>query len=132
VYRWFLFRCEPLRDESGEIVRWYGVNTDIDDLKRTEERLREDERELRRITDAIPQSIVVLDPDGNPLYANQTLLNYAGLKAQDVTNPGFRERIFHPEDIERLEGERQDALARGIPFEFEERTRRDDGENRWF
>lgn len=45
VYRWFLFRCEPLRDESGKIVRWYGVNTDIDDLKRTEEKLREDERE---------------------------------------------------------------------------------------
>jgi PAS domain S-box-containing protein len=75
VYRWFLFRCEPLRDEQGEIVRWYGVNTDIDDLKRTEERLVEGEREFRRITDAIPQSIVVLDTNGIQLYANQTLLN---------------------------------------------------------
>ncbi len=132
VYRWFLFRCEPLRDESGEIVRWYGVNTDIDDLKRTEEKLREDERELRRITDAIPQSILVLDPNGGQLYANQTLLSYAGLTAEDLESPGFPELIFHPEDIERLGAERRSALARGVPFEFEERTRRQDGQYRWF
>src|SRR5258705_10001911 len=31
VYRWFLFRAEPLRDESGNIVNWYGTDTDIDD-----------------------------------------------------------------------------------------------------
>ena len=73
-YRWFLFRSEPLRDERGDIVRWYGTNTDIENLKRTEEKLRQDERELRRITDAIPQTIVVQDPDGIPLYANQAVL----------------------------------------------------------
>src|SRR5258705_10089441 len=55
AYRWFLIRVEPLQDESGKIVRWYGTNTDIDDLKQTEAKLREEERELRRITDAIPQ-----------------------------------------------------------------------------
>jgi len=33
-YHWFLFRIEPLRDEFGSIVRWYGTNTDIEDLKR--------------------------------------------------------------------------------------------------
>ena len=34
-YRWFLFRCpDPLRDERGTIVNWYGVNTDIEDRKR--------------------------------------------------------------------------------------------------
>src|SRR5258708_951707 len=32
VYRWFLFRAEPLRDESGAIVNWYGTDTDIEDL----------------------------------------------------------------------------------------------------
>ena len=32
-YRWFLFRANPLRDETGAIVRWYGVNTDIEDRK---------------------------------------------------------------------------------------------------
>ena len=37
-YRWFLFRAVPVRDEQQKIVRWYGTNTDIEDLKRAEER----------------------------------------------------------------------------------------------
>jgi PAS domain S-box-containing protein len=48
VFRWFLIRVEPLRDETGKILRWYGTSTDIESLKQTEEKLREDERELRR------------------------------------------------------------------------------------
>lgn len=42
-YRWFLFRANPLRDETGNIVRWYGTNTDIHDLKRTEDALKRSE-----------------------------------------------------------------------------------------
>src|SRR6266404_4826742 len=79
AYRRFLIRVEPLQDESGEIVRWYGTNTDIDDLKQMEVKLRQDERELRRITDAIPQTIVVQGPDGSTIYANQAVLDYTGL-----------------------------------------------------
>src|SRR5882724_4321669 len=45
-YRWFLFRPEPLRDEFGNIVRWYGTNTDIEDRKRTEDALRQSEAYL--------------------------------------------------------------------------------------
>src|SRR3989442_8430452 len=131
-YRWFLFRSEPLRDERGDIVRWYGTNTDIENLKRTEEKLRQDERELRRITDAIPQTIVVQDPDSIPLYANQAVLDYTGLTLEDVTTADFRARIFHPEDLERLREERQVALARGLSFEIEQRALRQDGQYRWF
>ena len=132
VYRWFLIRVEPFRDESGKLVRWYGTSTDIDTLKQTEEKLREEERELRRITDAIPQTIVVLDPSGAPLYANQATLDYTGLTAKDVFAPHFRERIFHPDDLESLRDERKAALARGLPFEVEQRALRKDGQYRWF
>jgi formate hydrogenlyase transcriptional activator len=132
VYRWFLIRVEPLQEESGEIVRWYGTNTDIQDRKQTEEKLREDEREIRRITDAIPQTIVVQNPSGVPIYANQAVLDYTGLTVDDVISSDFRARIFHPEDLERLHDERQAALLRGLPFEFEQRALRKDGRYRWF
>jgi len=132
VYRWFLIRVEPLRDETGKLLRWYGTSTDIETLKQTEEKLRDEERELRRITDAIPQAIVVLDPTGGAVYANQTTLDYAGLAAEDVLSPGFRERIFHPEDLERLRDFRKLGLARGLPFEIEQRALRKDGQYRWF
>src|SRR6266436_2974870 len=132
VFRWFLMRVEPLRDETGKIVRWYGACTDIETLKQTEAKLREDERELRRITDLIPQAIVVQDPSGTPIYANQATLDYTGLTAEDVIAPLFRERIFHPDDLERLRDERKAALSRGVPFEIEQRARRKDGQYRWF
>jgi len=132
VFRWFLIRVEPLRDLTGKVIRWYGTSTDIQELKQTEEKLRDDERELRRITDAIPQAIVVLGPAGEPLYANQTTLDYTGLTADDVVIPGFRERIFHPEDLQDLREKRKTAFERGFPFEAEMRALRNDGEYRWF
>ena len=132
LFRWFLMGVEPLRDETGKIVRWYGACTDIENLKQTEAKLREDERELRRITDLIPQAIVVQDPSGAPIYANQATLDYTGLAADDVIAPLFRERIFHPDDLERLREERTAALGRGVPFEIEQRARRKDGQYRWF
>src|SRR6266498_2073604 len=132
AYRWFLIRVEPLQEESGEILRWYGTNTDIEDRKRTEERLREDEREIRRITDAIPQTIMVQNSSGVPIYANQALLDYTGLTIADVISSDFRARIFHPEDLERLHDEREAALLRGLPFEIEQRALRKDGRYRWF
>lgn len=39
-YRWFLFRCAPLLDNAGTVVRWYGTNTDIEERKRAEQALR--------------------------------------------------------------------------------------------
>jgi formate hydrogenlyase transcriptional activator len=131
-YRWFLIRGNPLRDEQGRIVRWYGTRTDIEDHKRAEEKLRQDERELRRITDAIPQAISVLAPDGRMLYANEVVLDYTGLSLEEVKADDFRARLFHPDDLERLRDERQQALSRGEPFEVELRARRKDGQYRWF
>src|SRR5882672_4854907 len=131
-YRWFLIRAVPFRDQTGEIVKWYGSSIDIEDRKRAEEKLRQDERELRRITDAIAQTIVVQSPAGVPIYANQAVLDYTGLTIEDVTTSDFRARIFHPEDIERLREERQAALSSGVAFEIEQRARRKDGQYRWF
>jgi formate hydrogenlyase transcriptional activator len=131
-YRWFLIRAVPFRDQTGEIVKWYGSSTDIEDRKRAEEKLRQDERELRRITDAIAQTIVVQSPAGVPIYANQAVLDYTGLTIEDVTTSDFRARIFHPEDIERLREEREAALSSGVPFQIEQRALRHDGQYRWF
>ena len=132
VYRWFFVRAEPLRDESGKVVKWYVTSTDIEDRKKAEGKLRQDECELRRITDAIPQTIIVQDADGEPIYANKALLDYAGLTIEDVSRPDFRALIAHPEDFERQRDTRPAALLSGLPFEIEVRGRGKDGQYRWF
>jgi len=133
-YRWFMLRIEPLCDERGNVVRWYGTNTDIEDLKRAEAKLRQDEQELRGIVDAISQAIVVLGPDGRGLYANPPLLDYTGLTMEQLLAPDTRGNpaFFHPEDWARMRDERRQGLSREVPFEIEWRVRRKDGEYRWF
>src|SRR5258708_1777284 len=130
-YRWFLIRVLPEFDAEGNVVRWLGSDTDIEDRKRAETKLLKDERELRRITDAIPHTIVVLDPKGNALYANQEMLDYTDLTMQDVLASDFRARTFHPEDLERAGEEREVGFARGVPFESELRGLRKDGQYHW-
>ncbi len=158
--RWIHERGVLTRDKNGRPVEVSGISTDITTakqaqqalensfqeiqllterlerenvaLKHAEAKLRQDEEELRRMTDAIPQTIVVLDPSGAPIYANQATLDYTGLTIEDVLAPGFRERIFHPDDLEKWRDEREAALARGLPFEAEQRALRKDGQYRWF
>jgi len=131
-YRWFLHRGVAMRDDAGNILKWFGTGADIEDLKRAEAKLRQDEQELRRITDAIPLSIVVLNPNGRAIYANRVALDYTGLTLDDVVGNNFRERVFHPEDIERLRKCRQESLAAAVSFENEQRALAKDGKYRWF
>jgi formate hydrogenlyase transcriptional activator len=131
-YRWMLHHKIPMRDEQGKILKWFGSSVDIEDRKRAEEKLRRDEQELRQIVDAIPHAINVLEPDGSPLYSNQAVLDYSGLTMEEIMAPDFRARVFHPDDLARTAQERQQALARGLPFEQEQRGLRKDGQYRWF
>ena len=123
--------AHAVRDEGGAL-EFVGAVSDVTASKQAEERIRQDECELRQIVEAIPELILVLTPDGSPLYANARLLEYTGLTREDVQAGDFRERVFHPSDIERLRDARRDALARGVPFQMEQRARANDGRYRWF
>jgi PAS domain S-box-containing protein len=47
VYRWFLIRCNPVCDDEGQVLRWYGACTDIEDRRRAEDKLRRENSALR-------------------------------------------------------------------------------------
>jgi formate hydrogenlyase transcriptional activator len=94
------------------------------------EQIKKSEAELRTIIDAIPQLIIAIGIDGQFLYANQAVREYTGLTKEELRSGGFRE-VFHPEDSERLREKRDAALSRGVPFEYERRVRRRDGQYRW-
>src|SRR3984893_2222328 len=103
--------------------------------KRAEERLRQDERELRQLIDFLPQHVLVLDTEGILLQANQMLLAYFGHTLEEMQGPGTDERHkrdLHPDDLERARSERRSGLASGVPFEIEKRMRGKDGRYRWF
>ena len=123
--------AHALKDDK-DTVEYVGAVTDVTSTKMAEEKIRQDERELRQIIEAIPQLISVLTRDGRLLYANERVLEYTGYTQEEASAGDFRARTIHPEDVERLTEEREQALSRGIPFEFEQRVLRYDGNYRWF
>jgi PAS domain S-box-containing protein len=62
-YRWFLFEALPMRDEAGNIVKWYGSATDIEDRKQTEVALRESEQRFRDYAETASDWLWETGPD---------------------------------------------------------------------
>src|SRR6267143_5419038 len=96
------------------------------------EKIKKSEAELRQIVDVIPQTIIVLNPDGKAIYANRVALEYTGLSLDVVRADDFRTRVFHPDDVQRVREERHKALSGTAPFENEQRALGKDGKYRWF
>jgi PAS domain S-box-containing protein len=122
----------PVLSDAGEVVEYVGTAIDVTAARIAEDKIRQNERELRQVVDTIAQFVIFLNPEGRALYANVFTLEYTGLSLEDIKAEDFRARIFHPEDVERLREERKKALLFGAPFENEQRVRRKDGQYRWF
>jgi PAS domain S-box-containing protein len=159
AYRWFLARGVPVRDDAGNVVRWFGTLTDIDEQKRLEEehalllireqvarleleralRSRDDtlqalaakEEQYRVLAEVMPQCIWTAGPDGQTDYVNQHWCEYSGLDAAQSLGAGWAE-VLHPDDAAGCFAAWTRAVASGGVFEAEYRMRRRDGAYRWF
>jgi PAS domain S-box-containing protein len=136
-FRRHMGRRVPLRDESGNIIRWYGVGTDIEDqkraedgLRRSEARLAEAQRELQLTIDSIPTLVASYSPDGARDFVNQVWRDYTGLSREDAKGQSWS-IIAHPDDTEESDREWRACLATGKPFHMAHRLRRLDGAYRW-
>jgi PAS domain S-box-containing protein len=129
--RWFLTRMEPLRASDGTLLLWVGATLDIEELMRAQEALRESERSARSAIDGIAALFAILAPNGEPETVNCQLVNYFGRSFEELKNWGTTDAV-HPEDLSLVLELNKRGLASGLPFSFELRLRRFDGEYRWF
>jgi PAS domain S-box-containing protein len=130
-YRWFLSRAEPLRASDGTILQWVGVNLDIEDLKCAEQALRESERSARSAIDGIAGLVAIMAPNGEVETVNRQCLEYFGRSLEEQKNWQITDMV-HPEDLPHMLELFKRAIASEIPYHFEQRLRRFDGEYRWF
>jgi PAS domain S-box-containing protein len=132
IYRWFLFSASPARDATGTISRWFVTQIDIEELRCGEQALLSNERDLSLIINTIPTSIYVLNTEGSVRYVNQAVMDYTGLDLKDVQQEDYRDRVIHPEDLQRVRAYRAASLLRPAPFGTEQRVLGKDGQYRWF
>jgi PAS domain S-box-containing protein len=123
--------AHALQDASGN-REFFGAVTDITDRKTAEEKIRAQESELRQMLDFMPQYLGVLGADGTPIYANRASLDYLGMDLDEWQRRRQIGEEIHPDDLERVTSELDQALSTGSAVEIEERVRKGDGSFRWF
>jgi PAS domain S-box-containing protein len=72
--RVFLTRAEPLRNEEGQVVQWFGTNTDVHDQRLWEEAQRETEKRLQVVMEHMTEGLVISDFNRNLLHWNPAAL----------------------------------------------------------
>ncbi len=130
-FHWFHAQVEPVFDAAGRIIRWYGVITDIERWKVSENSLRDSENTLRTTIDAVPALVWRTDASGNVDYLNKRCVEYHGQsEAEQGTNVGWS-ALLHPDEKELIVQQWLAAVATRSPFDHTYRFRRKDGVYRW-
>jgi PAS domain S-box-containing protein len=126
----------PVLSPSGDLVEFVGTLIDVTERKRAEDKIREQEAELRQMLDLAPQHVRVYGPGGERLYANRIALDYYGVTFEEwrqTSGNAFRSSLFvHPDDQERVAREFDANRSSGSAYESEVRVRGADGNYRWF
>lgn len=131
IYRWFLVQASPLCDSAGNPIRWFGTNTDIEERKISEQAVRTDEQNLRRVIDSISGLIATMNANGELLLLNRQNLEYFGKTTEELKDWAGG-TVVHADDLPEVIAAWTHSLATGEPYEVEHRLRRFDGVYRWF
>ncbi len=123
-------------DQCGDLREIVGSVIDITERKAAEEKIHEQEAELRQMLDLAPQQVAVFGPNSERIYANRVALDYVGMSLEEwrqttggLHRPGW---FIHPDDRERAARGYSDGIRSGGSYEMELRVRGADGSYRWF
>ncbi|HEX4713820.1 MAG TPA: PAS domain S-box protein, partial [Ktedonobacteraceae bacterium] len=131
-YRWFLARAMPVRDGTGQIIKWFGTCTDIDEQKQVEQKIKESEENWRVLAETVPQFVWIERPDGSVEYLNHRYIDYLQARPEQLQSDGWS-LFLHADDYQRALAAWRHALETGEPHEIEYRLK--DGQTgtyRWF
>jgi PAS domain S-box-containing protein len=113
-------RAVPLRSDDGTVAQ-LGIARDITARTQAEARLRESERNLRRLTETIPVMLWSATPEGAIDYCNARFLEYTGFNAEQVMGRDGFTKVLHPDDLERTVQEWLSCIRTGASFQVEVR-----------
>lgn len=117
-YHWMRTRAVPRRDESGNILKWYGTAEDIHDRKRAEEAIRERDAQLREVLERTTDAVFLLDSEWRFQYLNVHAKNLIAAERELLGKNIWEE---FPDAIERsFYSEYHRARDQKIAVQFEE------------
>ena len=117
--------------KRARLIRVFGVNIDITDRKRAEERLRESEQQFRTLADSIPNLAWWANGDGYITWYNRRWYEYTGTTPEQMEGWGWQS-VHDPDELPRVLERWKASIATGEPFNMEFPLRGRDGQFRWF
>jgi PAS domain S-box-containing protein len=141
AYRWFLSRALPIRNEAGDLVRWFGTLTDVNEqieaekalriLNETlEQRVETEAQERARIWNVSQDLLVVADMEGRSVAVNPAWNATLGWSEGDLLNKTF-EWLVHPDDLAKTRAQQARVAGGRHTLHFENRLRDKHGSYRW-
>lgn len=123
-YRWIHAAGEPMRDDEGKLISWFGVLLDVEEPHRMVER-------LRAVGEAAPVIMWSADAQGWVDWYNHRWYDFTGQTAEDAFGWGWQ-AAHHPDDFAEVMRRWPRSIEKAEPFEMEFRLRARDGSYRWF
>jgi len=132
-YRIMSSTAVPVFNEDGAVREWVGAMTDVTEVRRGEEEVRDSDERFQGLATAFPQLVWASKPDGSLEYSNALWKQYTGPSQESAAEHGFWDHLVHPEDaVPHLERWRE-SMGSGEMFESQVRLKRaTDGTYRWF
>ncbi len=133
IFRQFLTRVHPVKDEDGNVVRWFGTNTDIDEVKRVEDELVDARSRLDSILAAAEVGTWEYDIASDTVSADRNLASIFGMdqsQAHQASLASFLQ-LIHPDDRETVSASFEQSLQTGVNFAAEFRILGADERLRW-
>ena len=130
-YRQFLTRANPLKNSAGEVIRWFGTNTDISEHLATVTALRNSEQRFRTAAEAVSGLLWTNDPDGRMVGEQPAWTAFTGQTYEQYNGYGWSSSV-HPDDVEPTIRAWEESVRETKLFSFEHRVRRRDGVYRLF
>ena len=131
AYRWFLFRAFPLGDAPGQVEKWCGMSTDIDERRQAEKDLRTIETNYSEFVEGFPGLVVTMNMTGKVELFSREIVEYFGKTEEELRSWQMNDAV-HPDDLPRVVAAFTESVTTGKPYSIEHRCRRADGVYRWF
>jgi PAS domain S-box-containing protein len=131
-YRWFLSHAMPIYDDNHTIVRWFGTNTDVTDLRETQQQLRDAAERFQRMMASNIIGLAIVDLDGPILSGNRYYYNLTGYSEEEFTKKQVTWKSITPPEYLPLDyNAMKEMLQNGSCTPYEKEYIRKDGNRVW-
>lgn len=130
ILGYFDFIYQAQRDSNGNIEGVSVIATEVTNQAILNKKIKKNEKEFRELVNFMPHKISLTDGEGNPIFYNESWLDYVGKTFSDFKEQSYTD-IIHPDDRERIKKEVEKSLSNGADLDVEVRLQDKKGNYQW-